>query len=378
MKVFTSFAARSLYYKLQKIKFTPIRKPNNDWHLGQSIHFYGMEFESQGYASTNWNVLGQKKSKSRIYEIIRRNRKLYKEERDGYAKPNRRERKWTSEELLRRIEPPLSSWLYGRSYYEVMKYAKDNSPPSVVKPEGGETKVPLKLSAAKSEANQDTTGEARNLKKYEGTYGVICTKERCGEFRNWFIWRWFPPLDICVMLRMRSQLTNIIYIGWNSVSYAIVGVIIPVGALLTTAKNLIERRFMDYLLLEPKPNWAQAGIPALISLWYTWWISEEAIKVWAEDLHQNIPETDTNSNSGNNECDSSRLPVVLFVITCIIFGMFVYFHSETAFVVQQNNTLESIVRDQASIITGQRIHMELQQEDIRRLSEALSARINND
>jgi|GEM_PF-3830168 hypothetical protein len=44
-------------------------------------------------------------------------------------------------------------------------------------------------------------------------------------------------------------------------------------------------------------------------------------------------------------------------------------HSETVAVASQNNLMESILREQVSIIEGQRLYNEMLLDDIRRLTE---------
>jgi hypothetical protein len=186
-----------------------------------------------------------------------------------------------------------------------------------------------------------------------------------------FTWRWVPPLSIILVLRMRGLASKGIYIMWNGISYTSVATVVPLAALLTASWNLIERKSLDWGLSDPNPNWKQVAIPLVFSLWYIWFKSDEIIKVWLDEwmYELNIPKEGegvvlTNSNSEGG----TMISIVLFGIVCIIFGVFIYCHSETVFVVQQNNVLESIIRDQASVVEGQRRYIEVLLDDIRRLS----------
>jgi hypothetical protein len=61
--------------------------------------------------------------------------------------------------------------------------------------------------------------------------------------------------------------------------------------------------------------------------------------------------------------------VILFTIIATLLTILAITHSESVAVASQNNLMESILREQASIIEGQRLYSEMLLDDIRKLSE---------
>jgi len=141
---------------------------------------------------------------------------------------------------------------------------------------------------------------------------------------------------------------------WNGISYISIAIAVPLTALLTVSWNLIEQKSLDWKLSDPNLNWKQVAIPGVFTFWYIWFKSDEIIKVWVEewisDLNLLEEKEKVSLTNSKSEEESSNIPIVLFGMVCIIFGIFVYYHSETVFVVQQNSMLESIIRDQASVV----------------------------
>lgn len=327
----TSYALRSLYFKLKLIKYNHKQHARldapyvnlSDLPISSEISMYDPD--------SNVDISRLKNKHISVYEqamksSVEKARKEWEKEEAKWVNKNRRERVWTEEEIKRRIVKPLDSVWYGGAYYNFLKWYR-----SIV------------------------------------DLHYIYRKGKDAENWNVEVSRWIPPIwgnDIGTDFFNRGS----VYSRFVREYASYLGISKSSKAKRLNWKGLFKQLKDESMWVILNWSWRNheadfhgwGRILHLIGFICAWLI----FKVPAEldqlsDLFNDLGSEKNTELTGKEPEEVVTDYRWFFLGLCVIFIISASLHSSIAFEASQNAILESLVRDQASIIEGQRITIEL-------------------
>lgn len=322
----TSYALRSLYYKLKKVKFVPKTGRYEEWAWARPVNarlVNNMEIDPKDEHIHSNNLIYKKK----MNEAVEISINAKKTEEEIWVNPNRRERVRTVEENKRRIRVPENSWLYGEAYFCFLKWYRNLT------------------QTEKTQENKST--DVANINKQTHIKSSKVIKQsfwiKFGT-KGWWKWRnkklGYENRRPCFFFNKRSYYPPIRYAIWWDIKQ-------------------IWKDILSIPMTKKEGEWLWFE-PDFQGLWRTTHLIGIMISILL--LYDPWSNTNANQELGNQEMiesieENNFLP--WFIIGAIVLFTLAAMHSSMSFEASQNSLLEGIVRDQASIIEGQRLTIEI-------------------
>ena len=154
--------------------------------------------------------------------------------------------------------------------------------------------------------------------------------------------------------KSKTEITSVSNINISSINIS------NISNIKVYVETMVNSIFYNYIY---KSRWLKLVIIFLLII--TGFVEASLLGGFINDHENWISETDREPIE-----KESNLPIILFTVITILLTILAVSHSEITVVASQNSLMESIIRDQASIIEGQRQYTDILLNDIRIVSES--------